>query len=360
MVGVKVYVFPADLAGCGYYRLIWPAQNLRRAGHDIHIVSPNERDQMMQGVVKDGVMVNVIIPDDADVIVLQRVTHRYLVQAISIIRSRGVAVVVDMDDDLTCIHPANPAFHMLHPRSDIHAEHSWQNTLKACEVASLVTTSTPALQDRYSVHGRGRVLYNCVPQRYFDVPHEDSDIVGWAGSVHSHPTDLQAMGPTPAQLLQLGHKFNIVGAIDGVHGALGVSMDREIKATGVIKDIAAWPLAVTTLGIGVAPLADSKFNASKSWLKMIEYAAVGVPVVASPRAEYSRLAKMGVGWLAKNPKEWRLKLQTLLVNSSLRRELAEKGKKVAAEWTIEDKAWLWWEAWSDALEFERSSGNQAA
>lgn len=356
---MKVYVFPADLGGCGYYRLIWPSQALRKLGHNVHIVSSSERDQLLRGVLKNDVMVDVHVPEDADVVVFQRVTHRYLVQAIKILRSKGVAVVVDMDDDLTCIHPANPAFHMLHPRSPAHAEHSWQNTMLACESASLVTTSTPALIDRYAHHGRGRVLYNCVPKRYLSVPHEDSNVVGWAGSVHSHPTDLQAMGPTPAQLLQIGHKFSIVGSIDGVHNALGVPMSRDIAATGVIKDIAAWPLGVTTLGIGVAPLADSRFNASKSWLKMIEYAAVGVPVVASPRAEYARLAKLGVGWLARNPKEWRLKLQTLISNPSLRAELSEKGRKIAANWTIESKAELWWTAWSEALEFERSGANQA-
>lgn len=352
---MKVYVFPADLSGCGYYRLIWPSQVLRRAGHDIHIVAPGERNTMLQGVMKDNVMVDVVIPEDADVVVFQRVTHRYLVQAIKLIRAKGVAVVVDMDDDLTCIHPANPAFHMLHPRSS-HADHSWQHTLQACEQASLVTVSTPALLERYAQHGRGRVVRNCVPKRYLNVPHTDSDVVGWAGSVHSHPTDLQAMGPAPAQLLQAGYKFNIVGSLDGVHNALGIPMSREIEATGVIKDIGAWPLGVTTLGIGVAPLADTKFNASKSWLKPIEYAAVGVPVIASPRAEYSRLHRLGVGWIAKNPREWRTKLLNLLKSSSMRAELSEKGRSVVSDWTIEGKAWLWLEAWSSAFELERVDG----
>lgn len=357
---MKVYVFPADLGGCGYYRLIWPGQVLRKLGYNVHIVSPQERDNALRGVLKDGRMTDVVIPDDADVMVFQRVTHRYLVQAINIIRSKGVAVVVDMDDDLTCIHPANPAFHMLHPRSNVNAEHSWQNTLGACDSATLVTVSTPALKTRYARHGRGQVLYNCVPKRYLDVPHADSEIVGWAGSVHSHPTDLQVMGPTPAQLLQVGHKFNIVGSLDGVHGALGIPLDRKIEATGVIKDIGAWPLGVTTLGIGVAPLAESKFNAAKSWLKMIEYAAVGVPVVASPRVEYARLNKLGVGWLAKSPKEWRSKLQMLITNPNLRVELSEQGRKIAEKWTIESNAELWWSAWSDALDIERSGVNQAA
>lgn len=351
---MKVYVFPADLGGCGYYRLIWPAQVLRHAGHDIHIVAPNERSQMLQGVMKDNVMTDVVIPDDADVVVFQRVTHRYLVQAIKLIQARGVAVVVDMDDDLTCIHPANPAFHMLHPNTGPNrSDHSWQHTVMACAVASMVTVSTSALLKRYAQHGRGRVIYNCVPRRYLDVPHTDSEVVGWAGSVHSHPTDLQVMGPMPAQLLQSERKFSVVGSIDGVHAALGVPLSRQIDATGVIKDIGAWPLGVTTLGIGVAPLAESKFNSAKSWLKPIEYAAVGVPFVASPRVEYTRLHKLGAGQLAKNPKEWRTKIELLIKNSELRGELSDAGRKVAADWTIEGKAWLWWETWADALKFER-------
>lgn len=357
---MKVYVFPADQTGCGYYRLIWPSRQLARDGHNVVIVDPKDRDAALAARLDGDRVVSVRVPKDADVIVFQRVTHRYLVQAIPVIRAEGVAVVIDMDDDLTCIHPANPAFHMLHPNGGTNTDHSWQNTLKACEAASRVTVSTPALLKRYARHGRGHVLYNCVPERYLEVPHADSTTVGWAGSVHSHPTDLQAMGPAPAQLLQTGHKFSIVGGIDGVHRALGVPMSREIESTGVIGDIGAWPLAVTTLGIGVAPLADTKFNSAKSWLKMIEYAAVGVPVVASPRAEYARLSKLGVGWLAKTPGEWRSKLHLLINSASLRAELSESGRRVAANWTIEGKAHLWWEAWLEALEFERSNGSRAA
>ena len=55
---------------------------------------------------------------------------------------------------------------------------------------------------------------------------------------------------------------------------------------------------VAKLGIGVAPLADTKFNAAKSWLKMAEMAALGVPCVVSPRAEYMRLHEQWIGSLA--------------------------------------------------------------
>lgn len=351
---MKIYVFPADTFGCGYYRIIWPALALQRQGHDVSIVTPKQRDQMMQGVLQGDKMVNVRIPEDADIIVLQRVTHRHLVQAISLIRARGVAVVVDMDDDLTCIHPANPAFNMLHPRNG-NVDHSWENTLRACDAATLVTVSTPALIKRYGRTGNGRVVVNCVPERMLDVPHEDSDVVGWGGSIHSHPTDLQAMGPSVAQLLQSGRKFKVAGPISGVHAALGVSQATEIESTGIIGDLEAWPLAINSLGVGVAPLADSKFNEAKSWLKMAEYAAVGVPCIGSPRAEYVRLHKLGVGLLAKNTGEWRSKLQELSASQRAREDLSWRGREVMRDLTIEGNAWRWYEAWADALSLQRES-----
>lgn len=352
---MKVYVFPADYGGCGFYRLIWPAETLARKGADVVVVHPRQRDQLLQARVDPaGRVVSVRLPQDADVVVFQRVTHRYLTEAIPLIRNEGIAVVIDMDDDLTCIHPANPAFHMLHPTNPVNAQHSWQNTLTACDAATLVTVSTPALRVRYGRRTPAHVLFNAVPECFLKIEHADSDVVGWAGSVHSHPTDLQVMGPVVAQLLQTGHRFLVAGPEQGVHTALAISPTLAIESTGVIKDIRAWPLAVNAIGIGVAPLAESKFNAAKSWLKPLEYAAVGVPCIVSPRAEYSRLAKQGVGELAKNPGEWRRKLQYLIKNDLARRELAERGRLAAEKHTIEGNAWRWLEAWQSALDLQRN------
>lgn len=356
MGAVKIYVFPADQTGCGFYRLIWPSEALARQGHDVVVVHPRQRDQLLQARLDASErVVSVRLPQDADVVVFQRVTHKYLVQSIPLIRNEGIAVVIDMDDDLTCIHPANPAFHMLHPTNPRNALHSWQNTLTACDNATMVTVSTPALAKRYGARTPAHVLYNAVPERYLKIEHTDSDVAGWAGSVHSHPTDLQTMGSAIAQLLQRGHRFKIVGPLQGVHKALGVGDKIEIEATDVVKDIRAWPLAVNTLGIGVAPLTESKFNMSKSWLKPLEYAAVGVPCVVSPLPEYSRLARQGVGVVAKRPDQWRRHLLALIDDPLLRSELSERGRLAASKHTIESNAWRWLEAWSSALDLERTN-----
>lgn len=353
---MKVYVFPADQTGCGYYRLIWPAEELIKRGHDVVIVPPHQRDHMMKGTIRNGRMVSVDVPMDADVVVLQRVTHRFLAQAIKLIRQRGIAVVVDMDDDLTCIHPANPAFNALHPVNG-NVDHSWQNTLAACDNATLVTVSTPALAQRYGTKTPAHVLFNMVPERYLDVPHENRTVTGWAGAVFSHPADLQELGPSVAGFLRDGGAFKIVGPIEGVHRALGLAQNAPVASTGVIADIQAWPLGVASLGVGLAPLADTRFNKAKSWLKMAEYAAVGVPCIGSPRDEYKRLNKLGVGLLAKNPTEWGKQMKRLRNSRELRADLSGQGRAVMEELTIEGNAELWAEAWTEALIMERKNRN---
>lgn len=348
---MKVYVYPADETGCGYYRLIWPARALRERGHDVVVVMPRDRGDSIQGVIRGDQLVDVHHPPDADVMVLQRVTHRHIVEGVKILRDKGVTVVVDIDDDLATIHPTNPAFIAMHPQHGRTGDHSWQNTQRACENATHVTVSTSALLTRYASHGRSTVLRNCVPARYLSVPHTDSTVIGWGGSTHSHPDDLQMMGTAITQLTRDGHTFRVVGPLAGVRSAL--HLDAEPSFTGSVDLLSAWPETLGQLGIGVAPLADSRFNESKSHLKPLELAALGVPCVMSPRAEYRRLHELGVGLLAERPREWLRVLRRLVGSAELRSELSERGRDVAREWTIEGNAERWLAAWSTA--YERSS-----
>lgn len=348
---MKVYAYPADPYGCGHYRIIWPARELARRGHSVVVRMPNERHEL-RGAVEDGRLVDVQVPPDADVIVMQRVTHRYLVDAIRLIRERyGIAVVVDVDDDLSRIHPSNAAFAAMHPKNTYDENHTWQHTVAACEVATLVQVSTPALLRRYARHGRGRVLRNCVPASFLDVPHEDSDVVGWAGAIHSHPDDLHVMGPTIARLVREGHTFRLVGPLQNAREVLGLDADPE--ATGVI-DITEWGAAVAAnIGVGVAPLTDTQFNAAKSALKPLEYAAAGVPCVMSPRAEYLKLHREGVGLVAEKPRDWYRKIKQLATDAGFRRELSARGREVVRDaWTIEGNAHRWWETWELARDLQ--------
>lgn len=345
---MTTYVYPADEHGCGYHRLIWPAQQLRAGGHDVRIVMPKDRNAAFRGALDDGGnLTDVTVPPDADVVVLQRITHRHIVDAIHILRGRGTTVVIDMDDDLASIDPRNPAFIQMHPTHGTHKDHSWQNAQRACEAASYVTVSTDALLRIYAPHGRGQVLRNCVPGRYLGIPRVDSDVIGWAGSLHSHPDDLQVVGTAVAQVVrEAGTRFHVVG--DGVGVRAALRLDEEPVAAGPQDPHVGWPAEIAKIGVGITPLAPTRFNTSKSWLKPLEFAALGVPCVMSPAPEYSLFSEQGAGWLASKPKQWRSHLRALVSSADLRAELSAAGREVAARWTVEGNAWRWADAWDAA------------
>ena len=347
-----VYVFPADPYACGNYRLQWPAEALRAQGHDVRVVPPSARTGIGGDIdSRTGKLVDVRIPADADVIVMQRVSLAHLSNGIKMIRAKGVAVVIDMDDDLTKIDPNNPAFYAM--RSDAgDLRHTWRNAHQACLDATLVTVSTPALLPVYAPHGRGVVVENCVPASYLQLPRHDSPVMGWPGSTHSHPFDVQEVGPAVARLLREGHQYRGVGPADGLRQALGLDVEPDV--TGSVE-LDEWPAALAQLGVGLAPLADTAFNQAKSRLKIVELSSVGVPWVASPRAEYVAFHKRtGVGLLAARPKDWYRQLKRLATDPVLRADQSAAGREAMVGETIEGNAWRWLEAWTAALRAQRS------
>jgi hypothetical protein len=258
---VKVIVNPADRSGCGHFRMIWVSELLQAAGHDVHILGPGGKLRLVmeRDTVKDVLV-------DADVVVFQRVIHQWMAEAVAVLRAKGIAVVVDVDDDLTSVHPSNPAWSGMHPRNEGRRgpdgkinRNSWRHLSTACRTATLVTVSTPALLPVYAAHGRGQVLYNYLPDMYDGLPHTDSDVIGWPGSYHSHPNDPEVVGGAIARLVGEGATFVMRGDPTGAGRAFGLAQDPE----GGGVPITEWPRAVAELGIGIAPLADTKFNAAK-------------------------------------------------------------------------------------------------
>lgn len=351
---MRVVVYPADMFGCGHFRLIWATELLRSQGHDVEVLSTHERqvELVLEGEIVRDVRI------DADVVVFQRVTHQWIAQAVSVLRAKGVAVVVDIDDDLNSIHPKNPAWESMHPRNYGRKlaggqtnRHSWSHLNMACRDATLVTVSTPALLDVYARHGRGQVIPNYLPDMYYNVPHEDSDTIGWPASLHSHPDDPSAVGWSVQRLVSDGSDFRVCGDPKGTGSAFSLPQD----APGEPAELRAWPAKVAELGIGIAPLADTRFNRAKSWLKPLEMSALGVPWVASPRAEYVRLNQLGAGVLADHPRRWYRELSALRASAGLRQEHREKNRAVADTLRLRDHSWRWMEAWERAHSLQHSA-----
>lgn len=360
---MKVYVYPADMTGCGHYRLIWPAEALQRKGYDVVVVPPSERMWRVTMMGENQVL-NANYPKDADVIVFQRTTNRGHIALARWLRQQGVAVVLDVDDDMAHIHPDNVAWQVYHPQNRYREpdhylrNHSWHNMADLAQVVTLVTVSTQTLMDRYARHGRGRVLLNRLPAYHLRIgrEHKDSELLGWPGATYNHPNDPQVTRPGIARLVGEGHQLLVCGPEATARSAFGLPNAATTLGDIEFQD---WPRHISRFGVGIAPLAATVFNDAKSWLKFLELIGAGVPAVVSPRAEYLRLHAEGVGFVANKPKDWYRLCKRLLTSPELRREESERGLEVASRHVIDDHCEAWWEAWTYARRIQDAATRAA-
>lgn len=351
---MRVKVHPADEGGCGHYRLIWPTRALHAQDHDVKLEYDFTYPCVWQPSAFGDRVIGLMADPEADVVVLQRPLHRNRYELIQALQARGIAVVVEVDDDFHAIHPRNAAWKNTNPLVNRDMNRDW--LAKSCAIADLVIVSTPSLARRYGAHERVVVIRNCVPEHYTRIDggaytemflSRPDLALGWSGSVATHPDDLQATGGTiQSSLDATGATFQVVGTGVKVAEKLGLSVDPG--ATGWVP-IEAYPEALQTFDVGIVPLAPTEFNEAKSALKGLEMAAVGVPFVASPTTEYRWLADQGIGWTADTPDDWRTLTAQLLVDRVHREALSEAWRgEVAEHHTIERNAHLWWEAWEFA------------
>lgn len=89
---------------------------------------------------------------------------------------------------------------------------------------------------------------------------------------------------------------------------------------------------VKSFDVGIMPLSDDVWARGKCALKIVQYLAVGVPVVCSPIGTNRDIVRNGSnGFWANTHEEWIGSLLTLIQNPSLRRKMGMTGRKIVAE-----------------------------
>lgn len=140
-------------------------------------------------------------------------------------------------------------------------------------------------------------------------------VVGWIGS----RTTLPYMQPLAEVFRQLKIIPRVIAA--GDPSVLGFPVDFRL-----------WQLStelneLSQIGIGIAPLPDTPWENGKCGVKLLQYMACGMPVIASPVGVHRDIIEHGVnGFLATTPAEWRSCLEQLLGDESLRQRLGAAGR----------------------------------
>ena len=119
-------------------------------------------------------------------------------------------------------------------------------------------------------------------------------------------------------------------------------------------DYAAYAAKLPRLGlsIGLAPLADTPFNRSKSPIKWMEYAICGMAGIYADLPPYQAVVEQErTGLLVgPDPSDWREALAWLVRDKPFRRRLAEQAQEtVLARHWLDDRATAYLDAWESVL-----------
>jgi glycosyltransferase involved in cell wall biosynthesis len=160
----------------------------------------------------------------------------------------------------------------------------------------------------------------------------------WIGT----PVTAMFLEPLANTLATLREKYShvdirLIGA-----GARG----REILP---FAEVVPWSEAteaemLSACDIGLMPLPDNDFTRGKCGLKLIQYMAAGLPVVASPVGANCDIVSDGSdGFLADTPQQWFAAIERLILSPELRRDFARSGvAKVAERYSLQSgfNAWM--------------------
>lgn len=332
-----------SLGGSGWARVGVIAHALAARGHDVAVapqlgVFP---DGSIVGATSDGAP---MLPP-APVVVLQRWMLDQAEQVIRGARAAGQTVVQDVDDWFWGLDPANAAHAATDPTRN--AEVNRVHYARAVAASDVVTVSTDYLarriRERMGV--RTVVLRNVVPHRFTPAPVRPAAEglrIGWVGALGWRSGDLEVLdGVLEAFLASTGSTFVHHGAMprldtDTAAGRLGLSSATTGPARIAVPP-ARYPELLSGFDVGIVPLADVPFNRAKSWIKGLEYAAAGIPFVASRTREYEQL---GCGLLARTRSQWRAQLERL-TDPAVRLEQQHLGFRVAARHAVEERVQEW-------------------
>lgn len=322
-----VLAHPADLFGCGHYRVIQPLNALREAG-------------LVDGALSVGLMhVTDLERYNPDVVMLQRQIGEERLQAMQRMKSLSPAFkVYELDDYLPNL-----------PLKSVHRKQMPKDIAKSLRKGlSLVdrfVVSTEALGEALGdMHPDIRVMKNRLDPRWWgDLPKSSRRTsakprVGWAGGA-SHTGDLEMIvdvvkaladevewvffGMCPEKLRPYVHEYH-----------LGVPIEQYPAA-----------LARLNLDLALAPVEHNLFNECKSNLRLLEYGICGFPVICTDIRCYE--GDLPVTRVRNRYKDWVDAIRMHLADLDASAQMGDVLKsQVQRDWMLAgDNLELWRKAW---------------
>jgi glycosyltransferase involved in cell wall biosynthesis len=405
---VRVIVFRTDDTGVAWNRIRIPVGEIARQGAaeivttptmmpiQLFARSPSEADQASAAAARalyEG------ISQGADILHTQRVVQYEPFGVFNAIRfSKGIPWVIDVDDNVLDLDPANPAFDTYRVREEHECYESREllnpsqcgsdeipmrredgtvlavkqtkvdirsMTIEQLMSADAIFTSTTDLACLYGnlarKSGHNPLIY--VLPNSLDLPlwdsvakpadHHGEIWVGWAGSA-SHAADVEILAPVMDEVLASNKNVRFFWtklesprllALHKKYGRRAVMYDGWVRAE-------EWANYYTAMNfdISLGPLNDTPFNRGKSNLKWLESAVLGQSFVCSDVGPYTCIKHGRDGFRCTRPKQWIRAINDLATSETLRRDVGGRAReRVRAEFDIKNNCHLWVAAYEDIL-----------
>ena len=151
MARLKLLFIPKDNKGCGFYRIMVPANEIKK--------------QDLADVILDGRWV----PDEvgwADVIIAQRLCEQEAFEIIDKSHAMGKKIIYELDDYLQGVTPHNQAFDYWNPLGP-----NLGRALRLIQKCDAMQVSTPRLQKEYALWNKNiESLPNYLDSSLWDMP----------------------------------------------------------------------------------------------------------------------------------------------------------------------------------------------
>ena len=348
--GKKIFVgiMPEVLLGgepspCSYIRLLLP----------LHRLSLKTNTYQFQIVDCES-----IENKKPDILITQRFWEKDIVMAeryFTTIRKLGIKVIYDLDDDLLSL----PDKHPDKKYGDKHKE-SIITILANCDLA---TFSTQDLEIKYRpICSKSSVLQNRLDEKLWMSSHEapisrkKTDLrILYMGTL-THDEEVDFLNSIAMKVKnKYGSRVTFV-LIGGTAKPASASIWERLypppESCENYPKFVTW-LARHSFDIALAPFIESEFNKYKSSIKLMDYAALGIPIIATPHPEcVQHFSKFpGVSFVYNDPELWIQKIYELMDSSTRLKELGEHNKDLLfKKYSLDDLSNKWEDSISKVAE----------
>lgn len=300
-------------SGSGQYRVVEPLNALQDKGKaQSCVVFPINRD-----VIRVPTSIELVRSGLDRLIVQNAIGDLHLARLEEYRLNLPKLGVIHMLDDLFGNLPGKHYLHNFHKREG--------NTRlrRSLELSDRLVVTTQPLKEYYEAFiAETRVVPNSlVESTWFDLPVTKRERtgklrVGWAGA-QQHLGDLDMIQTVVAHF---GNKVDWV-----FMGMCPPSIQPHVKEVHPFVSINVYPqtLANLDLDIAIAPLEDNHFNTCKSNLRLLEYGAMGWPVVCSDVYPF-RTDDPPVRRVSNDAGEWIAALDALIASDTLRNDMGKQ------------------------------------